>query len=250
MRSGTSDGQPEGAAAGAPRHSESTTTSASACQGTRRARPAPPRGRGRPPPEAGSGVDRAQSPSVARPTARGLTATAPWPAEPALNWSSARAARGRRSRPRPARSAVRARDRPGRHRGVQRAEDLRPAAVRAARQLGRRGHPAREVHGHRAPGCTWSCTCPGPAGSAGAPRCRSCPPRPSNKSPHGRPGAPRRRLRASTSPRPAPRSGWPCTSCATRRGARHRQPRTRPARRRRSPSTCSTRSCSTPDGRR
>ena len=85
--------------------------------------------------------------------------------------------------------ARRPRDRQGRHRRVQRAEDLRPAAVRRSRAPSSRTSPGTASSStSRPPACTWSCTWPAPAGSAGATRCPRIPPRPAT-SRRWRPGS-------------------------------------------------------------
>ena len=103
----------------------------------------------------------------------------PTPAVAATTYTGprARAARGGSAGPGPEGPARRtARSRKVARRRVQRAEDLRPAAVRARGHAGRRRHPARQVPRHRAPaGCTWCSTSPAPAGSAGATRCPTLP---------------------------------------------------------------------------
>ena len=128
----------------------------------------------------------------------------------------ARAARGGSAGPRPEGPARRPCHRQGPRRGVQRAEDLRPAGPGARGHAGRRRHPARQVPRHRGLRAA-----PGP------------PPRPRRLDPLARRGArgaaapeqqvpargarrPRRRQRASTSPRPAPRRASRCTSSGHR----------------------------------
>ena len=151
-------------------------------------------------------------PSVAR---RSRTCH-PRPGAGLLDWPRARAARGGSPRPGPARPARRPRHRPRRHRRVQRAEDLRPAArPRWTARWSTTSPGTASSSTSTPPACTWSCTCPAPAGSAGGTRSRR-PRRSRATSPRSRPGSCSTTAPGSTSPRPAPRSGSRCTSSATR----------------------------------
>ena len=106
----------------------------------------------------------------------------------------------------------------------ERAEDrIGPPVSRCARPGRHRCRPVREVPGRRVRStartsrCTWSRTCPGPAGCAGTRQASAAPPKPGRG-----PLALRVHLDTvggpvSTSPRPARRSACRCTWWPTRR---------------------------------
>jgi hypothetical protein len=111
--------------------------------------------------------------------------------------------------------AGRPRHRPDRPRGVQRPQDVRPAAAGTRGHVRRRRHAARQVPRHQAGGLhlclhlaragwvRWKDEVPA------APPARAA----SRRSPHASSST---TTPASTSPRPAPRRAWPCTSCGHR----------------------------------
>ena len=143
------------------RHSESTTRSASECQETRSARSLTagveedrPQRRQRP-----GGAHR----TIMLPSRSACHRFGPGMARRArrLDFGRARAARGGSPGPRPQGPAGRPRHRDGAHRGVQRAQDLRPAAARRSRGCWSRTSPGTASSSTSASaGCTWSCTWP------------------------------------------------------------------------------------------